>query len=242
MKHLCWLLAATLLVSSCKKNDDISPNYSKQGVGASAHDILSSDKFQSIVVEIQYMPGYAAEANSLSNMISFLNGVCNKPGGITSTVTQVNSAGDDTLSLAEVRGAETARRTMFTHDNTLVIYILISDGYYSENDVLGIAHLNTSVCLFGKTIDKYSGNFGQVSKLVMESTVLEHEMGHLLGLVDLYTPMVTPHEDPAHEKHCNNQNCLMYYAAESSGLVTMGGNIPALDANCKNDLKANGGK
>jgi hypothetical protein len=56
--------------------------------------------------------------------------------------------------------------------------------------------------------------------------------------------MQTAHKDAAHGNHCNNSNCLMYYAAETTDalgfLVT--GNIPALDAACVADLRGNGGK
>jgi hypothetical protein len=65
----------------------------------------------------------------------------------------------------------------------------------------------------------------------------------LLGLTNLGTPMQTNHEDASHPKHCNNEDCLMYWQADGSGLLGMmvGGNVPQLDANCLADLQANGG-
>ena len=96
----------------------------------------------------------------------------------------------------------------------------------------------------GSTILQNSGGIGQVSRTKLYSTVLEHEFGHLMGLVDLGSPMITNHKDGAHGNHCNNQNCLMYYASETTDLLgfLLTGNIPALDANCANDLHANGGR
>lgn len=74
--------------------------------------------------------------------------------------------------------------------------------------------------------------------------MLEHEVGHLLGLVDLGSPMQTNHKDVAHGNHCNNSGCLMYYTSETTDILgfLLTGAIPTLDANCIADLKANGGK
>lgn len=110
--------------------------------------------------------------------------------------------------------------------------------------MLGVAYRNTSLCIFGKAIQSNSGSIGQASRVKVESTVLNHEAGHILGLEDIGTPMAINHKDPSHPDHCNNSNCLMYYAAETTDILgfLITGNIPALDQNCKNDLKANGGK
>jgi hypothetical protein len=100
------------------------------------------------------------------------------------------------------------------------------------------------VVLLGKKIHDNSGALGQASRTKLEATVLEHEMGHLLGLVDLGSPMQTAHRDATHGNHCNNSNCLMYYSSETSDILgfLITGNIPTLDANCRADLHANGGQ
>lgn len=98
--------------------------------------------------------------------------------------------------------------------------------------------------VFGKKIHDNSGGLGQASRTKLEATVLEHELGHLLGLVDIGSPMQTNHKDASHGNHCNNTNCLMYYAAETTDILgyLLTGNIPSFDANCIADMKANGGK
>ena len=94
------------------------------------------------------------------------------------------------------------------------------------------------------TITNFSGGANQTTRTKLETTVLDHEFGHLLGLTNLGTPMVTPHEDAAHMSHCNNSSCLMYYSTQTTvmGGILLSGPIPVLDANCKSDLTANGGK
>src|SRR5207237_5065751 len=103
---------------------------------------------------------------------------------------------------------------------------------------------NTSIALFGKTIHDNSGAVGQSSRTKLEATVLEHEIGHLLGLTDVGSPMQTPHKDATHGNHCDNSNCLMYYAAETTDVLgfLITGNIPSPDAHCIADMHANGWK
>ncbi|MCW3108665.1 MAG: hypothetical protein JWQ09_3171, partial [Segetibacter sp.] len=115
---------------------------------------------------------------------------------------------------------------------------------YNPPNTLGVAYRNTSIALFGKAIKSFSGGYNQVTASTLETGTLEHELSHLLGLVNLGSPLVTNHADPNNLHHCNNSKCLMYYQAETSqflGKFTPG-SIPALDANCHNDLIANGGK
>ena len=79
----------------------------------------------------------------------------------------------------------------------------------------------------------------------METTVVSHEFGHILGLTNLGSDMQEDHEDDAHPKHCDVEICLMYWATESSaGLDNMLNmtSAPQLDAQCIADLQANGGK
>ena len=213
-------------------------------VGASANELLSTAAYTTLNVEIQYMPGFPPDPTAINNMTAFLNTFINKSGGITIHQTQIAASGKTTLSLNDVALIEKNNRTAFSSGSTIAVYILVADAAYSDPSVLGVAYRNTSVCLFGQTIQQNSGGIGQVNRTKLVTTVVEHECGHLLGLVDLGTAMVTNHKDATHGNHCNNQNCLMYYASETTDLLgfLITGNIPTLDANCVADLRANGGR
>lgn len=232
---------------SCQKASNPAPttnNYDHQAVGASAHDLLSAATYDTVDIEMEYMPGFQPDPGAVNNLSSFLNMLVNKPGGIQVTQTQVPASGSSVLSQSDVENIENQYRTLSTKGGHLAIYILFTNGNYTNNAVLGFAYRNTSICIFGKTIRDNSGGIGQIDATTLESAVLEHEMGHIMGLVNLGSPMQTPHEDGAHANHCNNQHCLMYYATETTDALAFltGGNVPALDANCRADLKANGGK
>jgi len=253
MKKLFTIfLLAVIVVNnfSCSKTDNSGTGLpaingeNDKAVGASANALLSGATYTSVKIEIQYMPGFAPDAASVNNLVAFFNSVINKPGGITVVQTQIGSANKVVLSLNDIATIEKNNRTVFTSGNQLGVYFLYTDGTYTESTVIGFAYRNTSMCMLGKTIHDNSGAIGQVSRTKLESTVLEHEGGHILGLVDIGSPMQTNHKDAAHGNHCNNTNCLMYYAAETTDVlgVLITGTIPPLDANCQTDLHANGGK
>jgi hypothetical protein len=247
-RKLLSLLFIILLFAGCSKKDastgSSSNNYNFQGIGASANDLLSASRYSSIKIEIQYMPGYQPDAAAINNLTAFLGTYLNKPGGITVLQTQIAASANTVLSLSDIATIEKDNRTVYTSGSQLGIYFLYTNGAYADANALGIAFRNTSMAMFGKTVHDHSGGVGQVSRTKLETTVLDHEFGHLLGLVDLGSPMQTAHKDAAHGSHCNNSSCLMYYQSGTTSMtgILLTGNIPDLDDNCKADLKANGGK
>jgi predicted Zn-dependent protease len=100
------------------------------------------------------------------------------------------------------------------------------------------------MALFERTIQDLSGGLTQPEQSRLESVVLQHELGHILGLVNAGTAMVTNHQDAPHGRHCTNTNCLMHYTVETGNVVQnlLDGSLPQLDSNCLSDLRANGGK
>jgi len=248
MNKLVLLLIFALLFFSCTKqsvNPEALPNsYSNQAVGASAKDMLTDSKYTTLNIQVQYMPGYMLDTATISNVYNYLSGLVNKPGGINITQVPVaENKGSDTLNVSQVAEFESQNRTAYTSGNNLAVYILVTNGFDTSLNVLGFAFRNTSICLFGQDIFNNSGAYGQVTRVALESSVLEHEFGHIMGLVNLGTPMVEFHQDTVHGPHCINPNCLMYYAVEThKAFGFLSSLIPALDSNCKKDLLANGGK
>ncbi len=250
MKGIFKLIPLLILIAACTKssvsytNNPNAPDYlHNRAVGASANELLSSGNYHSIRIEIQYMTGFAPEAGAVSHLQSFLNSLVNKPSGVSIIMNEITPSANITLSTDNIQDIEKNHRTAFTTGDQIALYVLLTNGNYTESNVLGIAYRNTSVALFGKKIHDNSGGLGQANRSKLEATVLEHEIGHLLGLVDLGTSMQTNHKDAAHGNHCNNSNCLMYYQSETSDILgfLITGNIPTLDANCRADLHANGG-
>ena len=247
MKMQIVLSLFILSCLSCKKTkeiiDAIDPNsMHNRAVGSSANELLNATKYKSLKIEVQYMQGFAPDAAALNHLQNFLGSYVNKPDGITVVTKEISGTGDMNLSADKIHAIEKANRTAFSTDTEIAVYILYTNGNYTDNNVLGVAYRNTSAAIFGKKVRDNSGGLGQASRTKLEATVLEHELSHLLGLVDIGSAMQTAHK--ANGNHCNNQNCLMYYASETTDVLglLLTGNIPSLDAACVTDLKANGGK
>jgi hypothetical protein len=205
-------------------------------------DYLSSKKYSELQIEICYVDGYAPEQEALDNLKAFLAARINKPDGITFTFKNIGSPGEASFTEEELEKLEKNQRSEYSRKDRLVVFVFFADAGYSTAGTLGLKYGHSSVAVFEKTLKDNSGGFGQPSKAILETTVLEHEFGHLLGLVDAGTDMVTAHAADGH--HCSNSDCLMYYAVETLDFVgnLSGGDVPELDAHCIADLQANGGK
>ena len=238
-----WLLFS---IMACKKKETTySPNkeLNNKPVGASANDLLTSNRYKALRIEINYMPGYEPDMDAYVHLSNRLNAFLNKVD-ISIISGEIPAASSTTLSIDQIRTIEEQNRTVYNTDTMIGVYLLYTNGNFTDDKVLGAAYRNTSMVLFGKKIHDNSGAVGQASRTKLEATVLEHEFGHLLGLVDLGSTMQTNHKDASHGNHCNNTDCLMYYAAETTDILgfLLTGNILPFDANCISDMHANGGK
>lgn len=240
-KKLVYLLFFLLAFASCQKDPVVGSNDYKT-LGTSAHDLLSASPYILLQVEINYMPGFAPDTATVNNVKNFLSSVVNKPSGIQIMQHQIAASSKGISTLTDVVNWEKKYRTTFTGNDVIAVHVLITDNDYTDLNTLAKSYWNTSICLFGNTIKNSSGGLGQLSKSKLFTTLLEHEFGHLMGLVNQGSPMQTNHIDAANGAHCNNINCLMYYGIETSATSGLFGSISSLDANCIADLKANGGK
>lgn len=236
---------------SCKKDSDIKVTKNhKQAVGTSANDLLSDKNYESLLVEIQYVEGYKPTQTAIDNLKTFLSQRLNKPEGISFIWKSIAPIGKSTFTIDDIKKIEDNNRSEFTDKKTIAVYFLFLDGEYAENTsnskVLGIAYRNTSMVIFEKTVVELSDNIlTEPERDKLETTVINHEFGHILGLVNVGSPMQNDHQDTANGKHCTNSDCLMYWTAETDNVINnlMGSNpVPELDQNCIDDLINNGGK
>lgn len=226
------------------------PYVHNQNPGLSANDFLADSNFTELVVEVDYMEGYPPDNEALDSLASFLEQRLHKTSVTILDPTVVPSGNQDSYSADAIRDLEEEHRNEFTEttaDTRLTAYMLIVDGHYTQNNVMGIAYYNTSSAFFGAAYDEASGGFGQTSRFLMEAVSYRHEFGHLLGLVNISdsgTEMQQDHQDEEHGHHCDDDQCLMYYAMESTDLFGQlaGEQIPPLDPNCLDDLRGNGGR
>lgn len=250
-KIVAILTIGLFLIVSCSKEEDTSVNTvnNKQSTGSSSNDLLSDTKFKSMVIEVVYVDGLEPSATAITNFVSFITARVYKPSGISVIKRAISSPGKATFTVTEISEIEKANRTKFNTADQIAVWVLFVDGKSSIDTstsvVLGEAYWNTSFVIFEQTVQGLSNSPLKPSRSLMETTVITHEFGHLLGLTNLGAPMQTDHEDTAHAKHCNVSTCLMYWESESGKSFSnlgSGGTAPQLDAQCLADLKAKGGR
>jgi hypothetical protein len=252
-KIFAILTIGIVLFVSCSKEDDLSgnavnKNTNKQPIGSSSNDLLSDQKFKSMVVEVVYVDGFEPSTTAINNFVAFLGARTYKPNGITVMKKAIPSPRKATFTVAEIAAVEDANRTKYNTSDQIAVWVLFVDGKSSSDTstavILGESYRNTSFVVFEKTVQGFSDSPLKPNRSLFETTVITHEAGHLLGLTNLGATMQSSHEDTAHSKHCNVSSCLMYWESESSKSLSnlAPGTTPQLDAQCLADLRANGGK
>ncbi|HSI69324.1 MAG TPA: hypothetical protein VK941_03760, partial [Gillisia sp.] len=186
------LLLVFLAFASCTTEDPgqggngIDKSANLKTLGTSANDLLSSEKFTSMRVELVYVTGYEPSQRTVDNLKSFLQQRTHKPDGFTIFKRAVASSGKAPFSIQEIADIESEERTAFNAGDEIAVYIYFADGS-NENDtstkiVLGSAFRNTSMVIYGETVKSISNRLNAPDKSTVESTVVNHEFGHLFGL------------------------------------------------------------
>lgn len=258
-KALAAILLSSSLLFSCQddvfnlglgKEKEHNPDgiLNKKSVGASARDLLSAENYSKIIVEVQYAQGFAPTQTAIDNLKTFMEKYINKPGGVIIKQSSIPAPGKSSYNVYDLVDVESRYRSEYTRPDTMAVYFFFADSGYSEDTdnskVLGVAYRNTSMAIFERTVHQYSDGWNQPERSKLETAIINHEFGHILGLVNAGTPMQENHQDAPHGRHCTSTSCLMYWAVETGDVVQnlVGGSVPDLDAKCINDLKANGGK
>ena len=212
----------------------------KGGAGSYARTLLRPQPVTRIVLEVMQQSGAAPQSNTLSHARTVVAANSQKQTNIAGPVALPGGAQDFTaqqiVALADRYSASAQSSTQ------AVVHLLFLHGTFEgDESVLGISVRGDTAAVFIDQVKSADSPF--VSESVIEDAVTEHELGHLLGLVDLV--LHTGRGDPKHPGHSKNDESVMFWAVES-GLVgqVLGGDPPVdFDADDRADLAAirNGG-
>jgi hypothetical protein len=247
---ICYILIFSLVSFYCKKDTESYTNHTQESYnhdrnpGRSARDFLQSANYKSLKIEVQYMPGFRPDMRAINIFVELLNERLNKSAGIFVVEKEIDPTLMTVFSPSDISNIESRNRTVFTNGDQMSAYLLFTSGTYYIGNILGLAYKNTSICFFGEPINNFSVGVTENDKIKAIAMLLAHEFGHLLGLVDMGTSMVTGHRDTDNGNHCNNNACLMHHTfePETQNFARIVISNPSFDANCINDLRGNGGK
>ncbi|MDA0700766.1 MAG: membrane metalloprotease [Bacteroidetes bacterium] len=252
---LILLVIGLLNLVGCQKSDDAEQDSdpraeNKKALGTSSSDLLSATPYDQMTIELVFTASFRPLQESIDGFKNFVLARVNKPGGVNFVERVIPNQPGGPFSLDEIRSIEETYRSIYTTDDHIAVYIFFSNGN-SSNDTetsvtLGTAYRNTSIVIYQKTLEFITQSDPEVLP-ILEQTTLNHELGHILGLVNIQNDDIHQvHEDPNSNKHCVDEECLMYYDATNVRTSLLNKfkqlrSVPVLDERCRADLQAKGG-
>lgn len=129
---------------------------------------------------------------------------------------KTNWSGEDIYNLVESQNAQK------NSSSEGVIHILFLNGNFEKDgvinsSVMGVHLTNTTIiAIFKDKIKAVQSSQGNNVAMFTEQSVLVHEFGHAMGLVNNGVSIKSQHHDSEHGAHCTVQNCVMYYLNEGA--------------------------
>jgi len=243
MRYFSWIsIGASLLFLGLACGDssgridsesDGTPDAEAQDEGGEAGDprrnlrLLREEPDSRLLVEIDYAEGWKPRDGVSNRLSNRLEEVLEKPDGVEfhNDETLEARGSDHEWSFEELStlASETFNREV--SDDTVKLHVLFFDGKYEENEgnkkILGLAWGFKNIVIFKETLEEscqQSGLTGVVTGddacATAVQSVWKHEFGHTFGLVDNKLAMQEDHRDEEHGHHCDNDECVMYWAYE----------------------------
>lgn len=192
-------------------------------VGAFAPALLRADRSSRLVLEV-HADAEPADA-TLRHVRDVLADVSAKPVAVVQA--GAPGAGTRAWTAVELRDTADAGARSPQGGGVAVVRLLFVHGTFEgDDDVLGVAVRGDVAAVFVDRVAAAGGLLGGGTRAV-EASVTTHELGHLLGLVDLY--LATGRADPEHPGHSSNRRSVMHWAVESSLLGELLGADPPRD-------------
>jgi hypothetical protein len=192
------------------------------GVGDLAAALLRPGNGDRVVVEVRAQAGAEPRAATVDRLLDRLRAVSGKEvvadgvdpvagGSQAWTAASIAAAADGAAAFAQ-GGSQTVLRLLFVHGT-----------FEGDGSVLGVAVRGDLAAIFTDQVDRAASLL--TTPATVEDAVTTHEVGHLLGLVDLVID--TGRADPEHPGHSRNRGSVMYWAVESDLIgQVLGGGIP----------------
>jgi len=230
------LLLSLLLVVACDGDTSGDPMPGVDGGDPppagdrSAPAAYVRGEYRSLVIELDTAGGLRPRAGVSETVIGAVTPLLDKPDGVR--VETDTAIGDDQLrdewTFDDVRALAAATFDGRGGADEAVLHTMWLPGRYAAEGggtVLGVAWGNRHIAMFPETIEASCASLlPAVRERVCteaEAAVWTHEIGHVIGLVNIGVPMVEDHEDPEHPGHTTDEDGVMYWASERAAAADL---------------------
>lgn len=212
-------------------------------------DYIRGDKAGKLVFELDLVDGTSARTEARDHVSTTLAELIDKPDGIEWTTDgTIEARGSDYVwTFDELQDLADDNFDLEVDGDTVKIHVMYVDGRYEDENVLGVAWANRHLVMFHDVLNDSCTRPLLMDRLCgpAESSVLLHEVGHVIGLVDNGVEMVEPHKDEEHGAHDESEDCVMYFAYDGvqvfdilENRLTGASSELEFDDACKADLAA----
>jgi hypothetical protein len=179
------------------------------GPGTAAGWFLRPRESTRIVVQVLTQRGAEPASATVARVVDVLRSASGKP---VTTAGGTVSGGRDIWTSTQLRDAADASPGPAAAGTAVLRLLFVHGRSDKGDDVLGISARGDVAAVFSDQVA--SSGTGLVSTDTIERAVTTHEVGHLLGLVDLF--LATGRADKDHPGHSTNRGSVMYWAVEST--------------------------
>ena len=237
---LLSILLLSPVLSGCLSDDLLDDAFPQlKGIPGGLTMACLTDSHDKMVLEIDYEAGYKPETSSTDLLKQRIGEVCSFSKGISLEFTETDFADVGTWSADDVREQGWANKQADPINGKTLRWQLIFPAETNDDDnVLGVAVDASTIAIFGESVDGAAGFLNRPSAEEVENSVIVHEAGHLLGLVNLVYTSPADHEASDKPGHSNNEDSVMYWAIESVTVANfLSGDLPnEFDQDDKDDL------
>jgi len=178
-------------------------------VGAAARALLQPHPFRELMIEVDWVAGHPPNPSAVDHLINVLRSSTRKPVRTRGGNELLRQGGPYYPS--QIR-ALAEKRDQGSGGSSAAIWIVYLDGRLAINRrAAGAAISGTIIAIFPDRLKETGDADG-----TLEAATLVHEMGHLLGLINIGYTSPRHREDPTNPGHSTNRGSVMHWSIEAA--------------------------